>query len=284
MPQRQAASIALLPVAYARGTARHERRHRRERHGPTRGSRLPRVPSQDTQSARDAAAAAILEVANEPAYGDAIDLRLFRWDDQLRHLALCASHNPQRDIEQQLSAIGDCHLVIALFSHTMGGVLDEGAYGRSPLDRPWHCAEWEVNEGLKGLSGGTVETVMIFRDMTPQQIPPELPLAERKVLQARDNAVAEYFEWLNPSGDPMWAGVNEYTGSASIADELKPRLRQRVELIIRQACGQHGSICVSRPRRRADRRATGIAGRPAPRSDRQHTGQHPARPHQSGAR
>lgn len=184
-------------------------------------------PSKDTQAARQLVARAALEVAEEAAYREMFDVRLCRWDDPLHPVAVSAAHNPQQDIVEQVADPKKCDLVIALFRHTMGGRLEEQRCGLSPLGQPWHCTEWEVAQGLVGKQVGDVRDVWIFRDEEEFRAPITLTREQKKAADEEYDAVQAYFEWLNPPGEPMRAGVNVYRseGTPCITDAIKARLR-----------------------------------------------------------
>ena len=80
-------------------------------------------PSADTLDARKAVADVVRSINADPRYEPEVQLRLLRWDDPDRTVALSAETNGQVDVIEQVGHPARCDLLIGLFRHTLGGKL-----------------------------------------------------------------------------------------------------------------------------------------------------------------
>ncbi len=180
-------------------------------------------PSSDTLDARDAVARVVHRI-NVDLEGT-VHLRLLRWDDPDRSLALSAETNGQVDVIEQIGHPAKCDLVIGIIRHTMGGRLPPERFPH-PGGRAWHCTEWEIDQGLQGLAAGTVRTVWRFRDVAdfPGRKARQSD-AEWAAIDARHRAVSAYFQALNPEPELQRHSVNEYEGVDDLSTRLDSALR-----------------------------------------------------------
>ena len=158
-------------------------------------------PSADTLNAREAVAAVVRGINVDPQYEPDVQLKLLRWDDPDRTVALSAETNGQVDVIEQVGDPARCDLLIGIFRHTLGGKLPPERFPH-PDGRAWHCTEWEVDQALQGKRVGTVRTVWRFRDVTdfPARKARHTEL-EWAQIDARHRAVSAYFEELNLESD-----------------------------------------------------------------------------------
>jgi len=153
-------------------------------------------PSADTLQARAAVVAVVDEINADVLYAARVRLELLRWDDPDRPVICDRDGNPQQDIVRQIGTPADCDLVIGLFANTMGGTLPPERFPLPPGRRePWHCSEWEVEQGLQAR-----QTVWVFHDQRP-------PASKRPEVMAAATAVSLYIHRLNPADGPMRGGL-----------------------------------------------------------------------------
>lgn len=184
-------------------------------------------PTLDTWAARQEVVKVVREIAADPLYARHIRLELWRWDDPARPVICDRGGNPQEDIIQQVGSPADADLVIGLFANTMGGTLPVDRFplpaGRS---EPWHCAEWEVEQGLLA-----AKSVWVFHDQRPPGS------KKREVLQAA-SAVSAFIDRFNPPDGPQREGFNPFEDEADLASKLRPGLRSWLSRIIDQLSQQ----------------------------------------------
>ncbi|MEY2873907.1 MAG: hypothetical protein RLZZ373_1278 [Pseudomonadota bacterium] len=171
-------------------------------------------PSADTMEARARVVQVVNEIGADPQYAPHVRLDLRRWDDPARPVVCDRADNPQQDIVKQVGSPGDCDLVIGIFAHTMGGTLPAGRFpppeGR---DDPWHCTEWEVEQGLIAK-----RAVWIFQH--------RCPLTESSRKAKRESlAVSDYIDRYNPEDGTMYEGFNPFADLDELARKLRHGLR-----------------------------------------------------------
>ena len=169
-------------------------------------------PSADTLDARAAVAELVKAINLDLQDGLQVHLKLLRWDDPDRTLALSAETNGQVDVIEQVGHPARCDLLIGLLRHRMGGKLPLDRFPR-PGGRPWHATEWEIAQALQGHQQGNVRKVWIYRDVT--DFPARTAQQSNAVwteIDARHRAVADYFETLNPDPETQRHSVNTYQG------------------------------------------------------------------------
>ena len=185
-------------------------------------------PSADTLDARQAVAEAVKAINIDPGYAPRVQLKLLRWDDPDRTLALSAETNGQVDVIEQVGHPAHCDLLIGLLRHRMGGKLPPERFPH-PAGRAWHCTEWEIDQALQGHAQGSVRKVWIYRDVT--DFPARTvrhSAAEWAEIDARHQAVAGYFEALNPDPETQRHSVNAYQGVPDLQRQIGPALRHWV--------------------------------------------------------
>ncbi|MET3605426.1 hypothetical protein ABIC99_003255 [Sphaerotilus sulfidivorans] len=211
-------------------------------------------PSADTLEARARVAQVVSEIGADPQYAPHVRLDLRRWDDPARPVVCDRAGNPQQDIVQQVGSPGECDLVIGIFAHTMGGTLPTERFP-VPAEReePWHCSEWEVEQGLIAR-----RAVWVFHDQRP--LTATGAKAKRESL-----AVSEYIERHNPPGAPMREGFNPFSDLDDLAGKLRHGLRQWLSSRYIRGGGADADPAPSDLRaylgRRSEYWCTGAAGR-----------------------
>ncbi len=186
-------------------------------------------PSSDTLEARQAVADVVKAINIDPAYKAKVFLKLLRWDDPDRTVALSAETNGQVDVIQQVGHPAKCDLLVGLFKHRMGGQLPPERFPHAPHREPWYCTEWEVDQALQGLAKNTVRKVWRFRDMT--DFPARktvLTNAEWEAHEAQHRALSNYFEKLNPTPNIIEFSTNHHTGVDQLKAKFNSFLRQWV--------------------------------------------------------
>lgn len=110
----------------------------------------------------------------------------------------------------------------------MGGKLPLDRFPH-PAGRRWHCTEWEIDQALQGHQQGSVRKVWIYRDVTdfPARTAQQSN-AEWSEIDARHQAVAHYFETLNPDPETQRHSVNTYQGVPDLQRLIGPALREWV--------------------------------------------------------
>jgi formylglycine-generating enzyme required for sulfatase activity len=186
-------------------------------------------PSSDTLEARQVVADVVHAINIDPAYKAKVFLKLLRWDDPDRTVALSAETNGQVDVIQQVGHPAKCDLLVGLFKHRMGGQLPPERFPPAPDREPWYCTEWEVDQALQGLAKKTVRKVWRFRDMT--DFPARktaLTNAEWQAHEAQHRALSNYFEKLNPTPNIVEFSTNHHTGVDQLKASFNSMLRQWV--------------------------------------------------------
>ena len=185
-------------------------------------------PSADTLDARQAVAEAVKAINLDPGYAPRVQLKLLRWDDPDRTLALSAETNGQVDVIEQVGHPAHCDLLIGLLRHRMGGKLPPERFPH-PAGRAWHCTEWEIDQALQGKAQGSVRKVWIYRDVTDF---PARTIHHSKdewaEIDARHRALADYFERLNPDPETQRHSVNAYHGVPDLQRLIDTALRDWV--------------------------------------------------------
>lgn len=171
-------------------------------------------PSADTLQARAVVVDVVDEINADVLYAARVQLELLRWDDRARPVICGRDGNPQQDIVRQIGTPADCDLVIGVFANTMGGTLPPERFP-PPTGReaPWHCTEWEVEQGLQA-----GRTVWVFHDQ-------RLPASKRPDVMAAATTVSQYIHRFNPVNGPMREGYNPFDDEADLADRLRKGLR-----------------------------------------------------------
>ena len=121
----------------------------------------------------------------------------------------------------------------------MGGKLPLDRFPR-PGGRPWHATEWEIAQALQGHQQGNVRKVWIYRDVT--DFPARTAQQSNAVwteIDARHQAVAHYFETLNPDPETQRHSVNTYQGVPDLQRLLNRALR---DWVLSQLPGQPGAV------------------------------------------
>lgn len=171
-------------------------------------------PSADTLQARAAVVDVVDEINADQLYAARVRLELLRWDDPDRPVICGRDGNPQQDIVRQVGTPAGCDLVIGVFANTMGGTLPPERFPPPPgREAPWHCTEWEVEQGLQA-----GRTVWVFHDQ-------RLPASKRPDVMAAATAVSQYIHRFNPVNGPMREGYNPFDDEADLADRLRKGLR-----------------------------------------------------------
>jgi formylglycine-generating enzyme required for sulfatase activity len=184
-------------------------------------------PSSDTLEARQVVVDVVHAINTDPGYEKKVFLKLLRWDDPDRTVALSAETNGQVDVIQQVGHPAKCDLLVGLFKHRMGGQLPLARFPRPPHREPWYCTEWEVDQALQGLANKTVRKVWRFRDL--------LDFPARKAgltnqewiekFEAQHTALSNYFEKLNPTPNIVEFSTNHHTGIEQLRTGFNSMLR-----------------------------------------------------------
>jgi formylglycine-generating enzyme required for sulfatase activity len=171
-------------------------------------------PSADTLDARERVVRVVAAIQADQQYAPHVELDLQRWDDPARPVVCDRKGNPQQDIVVQRGSPADCDLVVGIFANTLGGTLPTDRFqppaGRS---QPWHCSEWEVEQGL-----AAHKAVWLFHD---QRMPP----SKKPEVLAQAKAVSDYMDRFNPSGGPMREGYNPFDDDDDFQTRLDHGLR-----------------------------------------------------------
>jgi hypothetical protein len=169
-------------------------------------------------------------IGTDPQYQNRVELVLCQWDRKHWPISLSALQSPQLDVIQQVGDPRDCGLVICLFRHTLGGVLPlTPPLGRSPLGRPWHCTEWEINRAINAGSdadvGATSPRVWIFRDTASPDLSLTLPRNVREEAKLEFEKVEAYFAAFEDASGARTRGVNLYDDVNHLRGKLDSMLR-----------------------------------------------------------
>ena len=144
---------------------------------PRQGIKIFLASPGDTQAARAAVVAAVEAVATESSYQH-VELQLL--DEKTTHPA-------------------DSDVLIALFRHTLGVVLDQDqldpynrSYGLNPRGESWTFGEWALAQA----NGNP----WIWRDTAAFTVEAGTSRAERRALFDQNEALEDYFDWTTEAG------------------------------------------------------------------------------------
>ncbi|MEX8503199.1 MAG: formylglycine-generating enzyme family protein [Leptothrix ochracea] len=171
-------------------------------------------PSADTHEARARVVAVVDEINADLQYNVHVRLDLRRWDDPVRPVICDRSGNPQQNVVKQAADPADCDLVIGLLANTMGGTLPTDRFPPPTGHKePWHCTEWEIEQGLSAK-----RAVWVFHDQRP-------PPSKKPDVMKAAMAVSQYINRFNPPDGPMREGYNPFNDEEDLAARLRTGLR-----------------------------------------------------------